>query len=76
MPKRPNIIPILLVLICIFLSGHANTASHTQFHKIKPKTHTSPHIFFGALPKGVPIPPSGPSQRHNDVGLQGGDGPP
>ncbi|PIN02930.1 hypothetical protein CDL12_24560 [Handroanthus impetiginosus] len=78
MAKRSKIIPILLALSFIFLhNGHATKATHTQFVKIKPKTHTAPYTkYFGSLPKGVPIPPSGPSRRHNGIVLQGGGGPP
>lgn len=30
--------------------------------------------FLGFLPKGAPIPPSGPSKRHNPIGGGGGGG--
>lgn len=68
---------MILFLIMIIFSCDANGARHTQFLKVKPRTtttHQSGHNnFFGFLPKGVPIPPSGPSQRHNAIGLDGTD---
>ncbi|KAH6782528.1 hypothetical protein C2S53_004066 [Perilla frutescens var. hirtella] len=76
MGKGQQLIPILLVL-CIFLfsSNGANGGRHTQFMKVKPPSRASPSsadTFYGFLPKGVPIPPSGPSRRHNSIGLEGG----
>ncbi|KAI3464662.1 hypothetical protein Pfo_021325 [Paulownia fortunei] len=78
MGKKPQVIHILLVFfMIIFTCDHANGARHTQFLKVKPHTHNSPDsTFLGFLPKGVPIPPSGPSRRHNDIGLAGGEGSP
>lgn len=50
---------------------HAQGASHTQFFKMKSlpiinknKKNKSP---YESLPKGVPIPPSAPSLRHNGI---------
>ncbi|KAL2232250.1 UNVERIFIED_CONTAM: Protein IDA-LIKE 2 [Sesamum indicum] len=75
MGNRPQILPILILFLFIFACDHANGARHTQFLKVKPQTHKSPASdFFGFLPKGVPIPPSGPSNRHNGIGVEGREG--
>lgn len=78
MGKRQQlIIPVLLMLCIFFTSDGANGAKHTQFLKVKPhQPRSSPDSFFGFLPKGVPIPPSAPSERHNSIGLDGGGGAP
>ncbi|KAL8515093.1 hypothetical protein ACS0TY_013978 [Phlomoides rotata] len=69
MGKRHQLIPILLVLfIIIFTFDHANGGRHTQFLKVKRQTRNSEDTLTGFLPKGVPIPPSAPSRRHNDIG--------
>ncbi|KAK8966810.1 Protein IDA [Platanthera guangdongensis] len=36
----------------------------------QPELPRNPSLFFGFLPKAMPIPPSGPSKQHNSVGLQ------
>ncbi|KDP43021.1 hypothetical protein JCGZ_25207 [Jatropha curcas] len=61
----------LLLLISFVADSHCSrqTAS-TQIFKFKAKNHNSPRTFFGFLPKAMPIPPSGPSKKHNDIGLQ------
>ncbi|KAL7117720.1 hypothetical protein ACP275_03G090900 [Erythranthe tilingii] len=80
MGKRIQISHISIVLFLIIFTccdehhhHHVNCARHTQFLKVKPQSninHDSPNPnFLGFLPKGVPIPPSGPSQRHNAIGL-------
>ncbi|KAM3305743.1 hypothetical protein P3S67_012610 [Capsicum chacoense] len=61
-------ISIILVLVII---QHAYGARHTQFFKVKPLpknyNNKSPNE---SLPKGVPIPPSAPSKRHNGINLK------
>ncbi|GFP97791.1 protein ida-like 2 [Phtheirospermum japonicum] len=81
MVKRLQIItPIVLLLLLIFslYDHHANGVRprRTQIMmKAKPQTtQNSIKIIFGFLPKGVAIPPSGPSRRHNDIGLKSSGG--
>lgn len=74
MAKKPLIIPIFLCFLFIFLTDHTSDARYSQFLHSKPKTRNSPNMLFGYLPKGMPIPPSGPSKRHNDIGLHGSQG--
>ncbi|EOY16668.1 Inflorescence deficient in abscission-like 2, putative [Theobroma cacao] len=70
--KRLVIVLWLLILVFIFLFGQAHGSSrNSHMFKVNPKSHrNSPRSFFGALPKAMPIPPSGPSKKHNDIGLQ------
>ncbi|KAG4984106.1 hypothetical protein JHK82_028941 [Glycine max] len=49
--------------------------SHQVF-KVQPKGEAFPPSFFGFLPKAMPIPPSGPSRKHNGIGLQSSNGEP
>ncbi|GMN32932.1 hypothetical protein TIFTF001_003878 [Ficus carica] len=46
-----------------------------QVFNTKPKSSDHDHQvvsghFLDFLPKGIPIPSSGPSRKHNDIGLQ------
>ncbi|GMI77092.1 hypothetical protein HRI_001378500 [Hibiscus trionum] len=66
---------LLLLLLSLFSFAEARGSSrfsHTL--NIRPKsTHEKeklPNSFVGALPKSMPIPPSAPSKKHNDIGLQ------
>ncbi|XWS24994.1 hypothetical protein CRYUN_Cryun27aG0032400 [Craigia yunnanensis] len=71
--KRLVLVLWLLLLLFMFLFGRAHDSSSRYSHmfKVNPKSHqNSPRSFFGALPKAMPIPPSGPSKKHNDIGLQ------
>lgn len=63
----------LLLVTLIFLGGHTCCCTRrSQVLKSKtPKgTSPTPRSFFGFLPKGFPIPPSGPSRQHNAFGSE------
>ncbi|XVF37137.1 hypothetical protein REPUB_Repub19eG0119900 [Reevesia pubescens] len=61
----------LLLLLFIFLVQAHGSSRYSHMFKLKPRSYqNSPRSFFGALPKAMPIPPSGPSKQHNDIGLQ------
>ncbi|XP_021899937.1 protein IDA-LIKE 2 [Carica papaya] len=70
--RRPLLLPLLLfiLLIFIFLLGHCHGSRtlNTSVFKVKP-AHNTGH-FLGFLPRHFPIPTSGPSRKHNDIGLQ------
>ncbi|KAJ7969837.1 Protein IDA-LIKE 2 [Quillaja saponaria] len=73
---RKHLIVMLMMalLLLIYMVGQSDASRHTQVFKVKPKSQIhSPqsHTFHGYLPKAMPIPPSGPSRQHNDIGLQG-----
>ncbi|KAL1533485.1 hypothetical protein AAHA92_33364 [Salvia divinorum] len=71
--RKHRVIPIIILVLCIlFCIDDANGARHTQFLKVRRSSPES--TFYGFLPKGVPIPPSAPSKRHNSIGLEGGGG--
>ncbi|KAK9012709.1 hypothetical protein V6N11_040747 [Hibiscus sabdariffa] len=72
---RRQLVPLLLLWLLLTLTfnvshchGSRATATNNVF-KIEPK---SPYVghFVGFLPRHLPIPSSGPSRKHNDIGLQ------
>ncbi|KAL5555670.1 hypothetical protein UlMin_037906 [Ulmus minor] len=66
--KRPVILLLSLFIVFFFIFGHCHGSRTTQVFKFKPSSQLSGH-FLGFLPKR-PIPYSGPSRKHNDIGLQ------
>ncbi|XVE95667.1 hypothetical protein REPUB_Repub02eG0118400 [Reevesia pubescens] len=71
--KRLVLVLWLLLLLFILLFGqtHSSSSRYSHMFRMKPKSfQNSPRSFFGALPKAMPIPPSGPSKKRNDMGLQ------
>lgn len=75
MGKKHLILLLWLLLLLMFSVGHTHcTRSYTQVFNMKqPRSHQqhySPRTILGFLPKSFPIPPSGPSKEHNDIGLQ------
>ncbi|PSS26662.1 Protein IDA-LIKE 2 like [Actinidia chinensis var. chinensis] len=69
--KRPLVQLLWVVLVFIFIFGHCKgSRSSNQFKVMRPKSQNSGH-FLGFLPRRIPIPASGPSRKHNDIGLQG-----
>ncbi|KAJ4715264.1 Protein IDA-LIKE 2 like [Melia azedarach] len=55
----------------IFLFSHHTHGSRTSnVFTFKPNSHQSRGHFLGFLPRHFPIPSSGPSRKHNDIGLQ------
>ncbi|GMI68609.1 hypothetical protein HRI_000530200 [Hibiscus trionum] len=73
---RRQLVPLLLLWLLLMLTfivshchGSRTTAAADNVFKIKPK---SPYVghFVGFLPRHLPIPSSGPSRKHNDLGLQ------
>ncbi|OAY23580.1 hypothetical protein MANES_18G089800v8 [Manihot esculenta] len=62
---------VLLLLWLLLLVSHSHGSRQSaQIFKMKPMFQNSPRTFFGFFPKAMPIPPSGPSRKHNDIGLQ------
>ncbi|KAJ0025806.1 hypothetical protein Pint_07961 [Pistacia integerrima] len=61
--------------LVFLLVGNTQGSRHSsQVFKVSPtKSHNSPRTISGFFPKGVPIPPSGPSKKHNDIGLESSD---
>ncbi|KAK4600905.1 hypothetical protein RGQ29_010489 [Quercus rubra] len=70
MGKRHLRLALWLLLMLTIMVSQTHEARHSQFFKMNPKSQNSPHNVFGYLPRGNPIPPSGPSKQHNDIGLQ------
>lgn len=77
MDRRYLNVLLVLMLLVIYFVGHSYGSRHTlQVFKVQPKGEALSPNFFGFLPKAMPIPPSGPSRKHNDIGLQGSVGEP
>ncbi|KAJ6930792.1 hypothetical protein NC652_014342 [Populus alba x Populus x berolinensis] len=72
MGRRSHLVLALWLLLITSSASHTCGARQSQIFKMmKPNSqNSSPSTFMGFLPKGIPIPPSGPSKRHNDIGLQ------
>ncbi|KAF8026476.1 hypothetical protein BT93_F3069 [Corymbia citriodora subsp. variegata] len=62
----------LLILTLVVCEAQASRNIQDVRLKTKhPKQKSfSPHRFTGFLPRGTPVPPSGPSKEHNSLGPQ------
>ncbi|KAB1210294.1 Protein IDA-LIKE 2 [Morella rubra] len=60
---------VRLIWLLFFILGHCHGARTTNVFKLEPKSQYSGH-FLGFLPRRIPIPVSGPSRKHNDIGLK------
>ncbi|KAI3818336.1 hypothetical protein L1987_12141 [Smallanthus sonchifolius] len=66
---------LVLVLFFIILLIVPSSGTSRGYTTMQPEHHrkhydagsNSPGLFFSMLPKGKPVPPSGPSKRHNSV---------
>ncbi|KAB1220875.1 Protein IDA-LIKE 2 [Morella rubra] len=70
MGKRHLALALWWFLIIAVAVSQTHGARHSQVFQVKPKSQNSPNNFMGFLPKGRTIPSSGPSKKHNDIGLQ------
>ncbi|KAG5246034.1 Protein IDA [Salix suchowensis] len=70
--SRSHLALVLWLLLITSSVGHIYGARQSQIFKmIKPSSqNSSPSTFMGFLPKGMPVPPSGPSKRHNGIGIK------
>ncbi|GKV31004.1 hypothetical protein SLEP1_g39753 [Rubroshorea leprosula] len=70
MGRKHLALVLRLLLLFTLLGGRAHGSRYTHF-KVKPSFQNPPQsTFSGFLPKGMLIPPSGPSKGHNSIGLQ------
>ncbi|KAK7391279.1 hypothetical protein VNO78_19693 [Psophocarpus tetragonolobus] len=77
MDRRYLNLVLVLMLLVIYFVGHSSGSRHShQLFKVQPKGEALSPSFFGFLPKAMPIPPSGPSRKHNAIGLQSSMGKP
>ena len=76
MNRRHFNVVLVLLLLVIYFVGHGYGSRHNQVFKVYPKTKDLPSSVLGLLPKTMPIPPSGPSKKHNDIGIQSSMGKP
>ncbi|KAJ4838239.1 hypothetical protein Tsubulata_011306 [Turnera subulata] len=69
-PRRSLILVLCLFLMIILLVGQCHGSRATNVVNFKPKPQLRGH-FLNFLPRHLPIPASGPSRKHNEIGLQG-----
>ncbi|CAN7047809.1 unnamed protein product [Brassica oleracea var. botrytis] len=78
--KRLSINPqaLLLLFFCFFFILHCDASRalspSSVFYIIPNDDHNKNTMrrdhFFGILPRHLPVPASGPSRKHNSIGLQ------
>ncbi|KAG5529145.1 hypothetical protein RHGRI_029726 [Rhododendron griersonianum] len=68
--KRPLVQLLWVVMVFIFAFGqcHGSRSTNVMFN-VNPRSQNSGQ-FLGFLPRSIPIPVSGPSRKHNDIGLK------
>lgn len=60
-----------LLVLSFFFIDHSNaTRTSHQFFKFNPNNNQNSGHFYNVMPKRFPIPASGPSRKHNEIGLQ------
>ncbi|CAD5178591.1 unnamed protein product [Musa acuminata subsp. malaccensis] len=68
--KRDSVVAARLLLILLLLVSCCHGSRDIEVYKERYGGMRNPGYFMGFLPRGVPIPPSGPSRQHNSIGLQ------
>lgn len=61
-----------MILVVDHHDHHVNAVKNSQVVNVKPllpSNNNSKSSFSQSLPKGVPIPPSAPSKRHNQINI-------
>ncbi|OIT22766.1 PREDICTED: protein IDA-LIKE 2-like [Nicotiana attenuata] len=59
-----------IILITIFGHCHGSRSSSQVFNPSSQRNSHQYGHFWNLLPKRIPIPASGPSRKHNDIGLK------
>ncbi|KAJ7945272.1 Protein IDA-LIKE 2 [Quillaja saponaria] len=67
--RRPLVLLLWLLLFICITVDHCHGSRTTNVFEVNPKPQYIGH-FFGFLPRRMPIPYSGPSRKHNDIGLK------
>ncbi|KAF7016471.1 hypothetical protein CFC21_030077 [Triticum aestivum] len=65
---RWYVLPLLLLLLAMASSSSCEASRGMQPFRGRPLERGAANHFFGFLPRG-PVTPSGPSRKHNAVGL-------
>lgn len=69
MAAKPSIVFVTISLhLFLFLIALFSSTTSGAIYRLHTSRHDFPPTTFAVLPKGSPIPPSGPSKRHNDYG--------
>lgn len=69
-PTRNSVIAALLLLLFLLFVSCSHGSSDSKGLRVRSIAKRTPGYLMGFLPRGVPIPPSGPSRKHNSIGLQ------
>ncbi|OAY33130.1 hypothetical protein MANES_13G071600v8 [Manihot esculenta] len=69
--RRPSLILLLWIFfLFIFFIGYCHASRAANVFDPKAKSQQLKGHFLNFLPRHLPIPSSGPSRRHNGIGLQ------
>ncbi|KAM6590601.1 hypothetical protein CsatA_013206 [Cannabis sativa] len=68
--QRILLLWLFIFTVVLFIFGQCDGSRNPQVFKFKPKSSQLSGHFMNFLPKRFPIPKSGPSRKHNDIGLQ------
>ncbi|WOG82118.1 hypothetical protein DCAR_0101280 [Daucus carota subsp. sativus] len=66
---------LLILLHVWFIVMISAEASRTNSNIFNPKARPNSGHFLNNMPRRMPIPFSGPSRRHNDIGLESWNSP-
>ncbi|KAF9687100.1 hypothetical protein SADUNF_Sadunf02G0058600 [Salix dunnii] len=70
MGRSHLVLVLCLLLLAPFVRTTYGSRQTKMFKMIEPNSqNSSPSTFTGFFPKGMPIPPSGPSKKHYDIEL-------
>ncbi|EHA8590241.1 Protein IDA-LIKE 2 [Cocos nucifera] len=61
---------LVWLLLLLLLASCCQGSRSMQVFKKRPMESRNSGYYFGFLPRGVPIPPSGPSKQHNSIGFE------
>ncbi|KAH7685522.1 hypothetical protein IHE45_04G044700 [Dioscorea alata] len=68
---KASVLLMVLFHLFLFCNGSREHIGVIPTMKLPPSSHKDTSGFhFVTLPRAVPIPPSGPSRRHNSIGLK------
>ncbi|KAD7116692.1 hypothetical protein E3N88_03960 [Mikania micrantha] len=67
-----KLVLVLFFIILLIVPSSGTSRGHTMLQPEHRRKHNdavsnNPSLLFNMLPKGKPVPPSGPSKRHNSV---------
>jgi hypothetical protein len=69
LPRQLRRLVVLALFLLLAMASSCDASRGMQPFRARPLAGGSANHFLGFLPRGTPIPPSGPSKQHNAVGL-------